>query len=123
MKTKSVKDYLKPKSKENLIKDFSILSQKQLDETLLYAARYGHTIAIEPLLSSGANIEAKDNVGWTPLIWASCYGYKDVVGLLLDKGANIEAKSNSGWTPLMYASYNGRKDVVELLKNMGLKNR
>ena len=52
------------------------------------------------LLEKDANIEAKDNCGWTPLWWAARHGHEAIVKLLLEKGANIEAKDEDGTTPL-----------------------
>ncbi len=44
------------------------------------------------LLTRGADIEAKNRHGDTPLIVAASYGKKEIVCLLLDSGAQIEAK-------------------------------
>ena len=37
-------------------------------------------------LSTGANVEAQDNQGMTPLIWAAAIGREAMVKLLLDAG-------------------------------------
>ncbi len=86
---------------------------------LFKASRNGHIEVVKELLNSGANIEEKDNYGYTPLIWgiflqllnhfkwfiyflfiASFYGQIEVVKELLNRGANIEEKNNYGYTPL-----------------------
>jgi ankyrin repeat protein len=36
---------------------------------LFLASVLGHTEVVKELLNRGANIEEKDNNGWTPLIW------------------------------------------------------
>ena len=74
---------------------------------------------IKLLLEKGANIEAKDSYGNTPLVWASWSGYIEVVKLLIEKGADIEVKNNYGFTPLIWASQNGRIEVVKLLVEKG----
>ena len=74
------------------------LPSLSLNDQLLAAATNGDAAAAGELLQKGANIEAKDNLGWTPLIWAAYQGRTDVVTLLLEKGANIEAKGNAGQT-------------------------
>ena len=44
------------------------------------------------LLDGGADIEAKENNGGTPVMLASSEGHDKVVKLLLDGGADIEVK-------------------------------
>lgn len=59
------------------------------------------------LIEHGANIEAIDNEGKTPLILSSFNGKMEVTKYLVEKGANLEAKKNNGWTPLISSSFNG----------------
>jgi len=70
------------------------------------------------LVKKGANIEAADNYGFTPLHYAIRNGHK-VAGLkiedysipmLLEYGANMYAKNNFGQTPLSNAKYLRGKD-------------
>jgi ankyrin repeat protein len=56
------------------------------------------------LLSSGAEIEARDEEGDTPLIRGAERGATKAVKLLLDKGAKIEDSDNAGATALIAAS-------------------
>lgn len=51
---------------------------------LFYALyRRDWTIA-EALLAHGADINAPDEKGWTPLFWAASSGYTDIVAFLVD---------------------------------------
>ncbi len=61
------------------------LPSLSLDDQLISAATYGDASTVEQLLQKGAHIEAKDNLGWTPLIWAAYQGRTDVVNLLLEE--------------------------------------
>ena len=58
-----------------------------LNAELHTAAREGNTEEVERLLDRGVNIEAKDNMGWTPLLLAAQEGNTETVELLLDRGA------------------------------------
>src|ERR1035437_9720990 len=80
---------------------------------LHYAAIWGRKDVVKLLLAHGAEINAKDNLGRTPLWQASDYkDEKDVAELLLAHGAEVNAKDNFGGTPFLVA---GNKQVAELL--------
>lgn len=76
------------------------------------------------LLERGANIEAKDAYGLTPLFRAT-WGVADVATEVLNRvplfnrGANIEAKNNYNHTPLWWAADQGNEDVAKLLLERG----
>jgi ankyrin repeat protein len=70
---------------------------------------------VELLLANRADVNAKNNDGWTPLYTAAETGHKDVVELLLANRADVNAKDNGSRTPLHAAAESGHKDVVELL--------
>ena len=65
------------------------------------AASRGHEAVVRLLLEAGADKEAKNNGGWTPLIIAAMNGHEAIVRLLLEAGADKEAKNKDGWTPLI----------------------
>lgn len=62
--------------------------QISLAHELIDAVRRGNIDEVEILLATGADVNAKDNDGITPLHVASRGGHKDVTKLLLAKGAN-----------------------------------
>ena len=55
------------------------------------------------LINSGADLEAKDQNGWTPLFWAARFGYTEVVKLLVSKGAAKDLKNKH--TPTLTRSH------------------
>jgi len=71
--------------------------------SLHYAAGEGHTKVVELLIANGADVNAKDEVGWTPLHLAAYWGGKDIVELLIATGADVNAKDKHGETPLDFA--------------------
>ena len=52
------------------------------------------------LCEQGADKEARDEDGWTPLRTASYNGHLPVVQYLCDQGADKKARNGIGWTPL-----------------------
>jgi len=59
------------------------------------------------LLDAGADLQARDSAGNTPLHWAACAcGNQEVLELLISKGAHVDAKDSNGQTPSHRAAYN-----------------
>lgn len=69
-----------------------------------------------PPFTKGANVNAKDKDGDTPVHDAALRGHKDIVELLLAEGADANARDNSGQTPADEASRRGHEEVVNLLR-------
>jgi len=70
-------------------------------------------------ISAGANVNAKDAMGYTPLFYAAQNGQEDVAELLIAGGANVNVKDRTGNTPLHYAAVGGHYDVCRLLLDEG----
>ena len=70
-------------------------------------------------ISAGANVNAKDAMGYTPLFYAAQNGREDVADLLISAGADVNVKDRTGNTPLHYAAVGGHYDVCELLLEEG----
>jgi len=82
---------------------------------LMEAALNGHLAICRLLVDKGAQLEAKDTDGWTPLHRAACQGHVEIVRLLCDRGADVESRSNDGYRPLQNAASNGHISVVKEL--------
>ncbi|XP_074553826.1 myotrophin [Halichoeres trimaculatus] len=66
---------------------------------LHYAADYNHSDVLLYLLSKGADINAIDRHGFTPLLCACYESSVNCVKLLLEKGANKDLKAPNGDSP------------------------
>ncbi|KAN0118906.1 hypothetical protein V8E52_004678 [Russula decolorans] len=93
---------------------------------LYYAALCGFHDLVEHLITKhpqdhGADINAPNQAGLTPLHWAAMHGTLEVVRLLLEHGADVEVKDNKAKTSLQVAAEEGRDEVVELLREHGAK--
>ncbi|MFY9610697.1 MAG: ankyrin repeat domain-containing protein [Blastocatellia bacterium] len=82
---------------------------------LTLAALKGNTDLLNKLLEAGADPDACDSHGRTPLIEAAFGGHVGAVSALLEAGADPNARDADGWTPLMEAASKGRLDVVKRL--------
>lgn len=85
---------------------------------LIEAARMGKVDNIVRALDSGANIEAVDRDGWTPLQLAIMGKKYDTVIALLERGADIN-HDNDTHTPLMSAVVYSTPQIVRLLVEKG----
>lgn len=83
------------------------------------AAKKGDSRLINLLLRRGANTEAFNHTGCTPLHVAAQLDRVKILQLLLDKGANIEAADQKGMMPLHYAARDGHVKIVQILLEKG----
>jgi hypothetical protein len=75
--------------------------------------------AISMMLDAGADCNAKDNDGETPLMRAVMNDSQRAVSRLLDAGADVNAKDNDGETALFDAARSSNTGVVSLLLGAG----
>jgi ankyrin repeat protein len=85
---------------------------------LMFAALYGNAAQVEVLLDNGADPNARNDAGATPLMWA--VGDLEKTRLLIDHGADVNAASDDRRTALMIAAgLPGATPVVNLLLDHG----
>ena len=86
------------------------------DGPLIQAARTGNHEAVKQHLASGADVNATDMIGRTPLHYASMMGHKEVAELLIANGADVNAKDDVlEFTPLHLTAEYGHKEIAESL--------
>jgi hypothetical protein len=76
---------------------------------------------IEMLIAKGADLNLKDKAGYTVLHLAARSGHKERAKLFIANGADVNAKDKKGRTPLSYAQDKGHTEVAELLRKHGAK--
>ena len=93
--------------------------------TMLDYAIFGHDIELAQLLiSRGANVNAIDKNGMTPLLWAANIDFGDsaMIELLLKSGARADARNRDGLTPLELARKHNHTHVIPALERAPATN-
>jgi ankyrin repeat protein len=89
-------------------------------DALFRATIEGNTDMVKSLLSSpGADVNATNESGSTPLLEGARYGHEDVCRVLIAAGADLKAKNKDGKTALMLAVQGDHEEVVRVLKQAG----
>ena len=71
------------------------------------------------LITQGAVVNARNNIGATPLHVAAQEGASETAKVLLDNGAYLNARNNYGETPLGVAEYYGQSVIATILRQHG----
>ncbi len=88
---------------------------KQLNEQLFDAINENNINKTNELINEGADIDAKNDAGFTPLMVASKNGYVEVAKLLIFNSADIEAETNDRMRALLIAGEHGQIEILKLL--------
>jgi ankyrin repeat protein len=74
---------------------------------------------VKLLIEGGADPNAANVVGTTPLITAAYFNKVDLMRMLIDAGADISKKERTGVSPLSYAARNENMEAIDLLLEKG----
>ena len=72
-------------------------------------------IVSEVLINAKADVNARNQDGWTALHLATQNGHKDCLEVLIKAKADVNARNQNGRTALHVAALNGHKDCLEAL--------
>ena len=89
------------------------------ESELVIAARANRTADTSRLIRGGADLDAADSRGYTPLMWAASWGDRETVGQLMAGGARINRVASGGATALSLAVQNGHGPVAAALLKAG----
>ncbi|WP_353282518.1 ankyrin repeat domain-containing protein [Wolbachia endosymbiont (group A) of Myopa testacea] len=110
-----------PESLDELQNDTINRSLDDTGGTILHLfVRIHHSSAIDNLINSGADVNATDKRGYTPLHFAAIKGYHEIVLSLMCKGADVNVKDFDGRTPLKIAETKGHTKCIEYLQSNDL---
>ncbi|MCE2993293.1 MAG: ankyrin repeat domain-containing protein, partial [Candidatus Jidaibacter sp.] len=90
-------------------------NQNELNNQLYKYIANGQIDDVKMSLAKGADVNAVNHSGQSPLHLAAENGNEKVVELLIGKGANVNAVDKDGWSPLHLAAENAHEKVVKLL--------
>lgn len=76
----------------------------------------------ELLIKNGANVNARQQQGYTPLHSTAHNGKAELSKLLIESGAHVNAKTDDGKTPLAMALEKGFKETSDLIESYGGKS-
>ena len=78
----------------------------------------GNIETVKQAIAAGADVNEKDDFGFTPLHWATT---TEIAGMLISKGADVNAKTDKGTTPLDRAILGENKETADFLRKHGGK--
>ena len=87
------------------------------------AARDGDLAGVQAELDKGADVNAKNDDGWTPL-HSAVYTFSDnreIIELLISKVADVNARNKKGGTALSWAEAENHTGTADLLRKHGAK--
>lgn len=125
-------DFVYPASKRSVSRIISIMvafvcmsysGLSSANPDLFDAARSGDTTRLEQALSSGVDINMRDEDGYTALMWAARRGHLSAVRLLNKKGADLQLRTPAGSSAYKLATNFGRYDVADYLKQEAREQR
>lgn len=92
---------------------------QQAPASLFDAVLYGDERAVQALVAGGADVNAFDETGMTPLMIAASEGRTAIAKRLVEAGADVTLAGGDGTTALMRAASANRVEIIRLLTARG----
>ena len=86
---------------------------------LMWATVEGNTAAAQALVDAGADLHARSDGGFTPLLFAVRHNQQDTLGALVAAGADVDDQLPSGLSALALATLNAHYDLGVWLLEQG----
>ena len=81
------------------------------------AAAISNYSLVKMLVENGADVDARQQAGFTALHAAADHGATEIITLLLEKGADVEAKTDAGETALSIAEKKHQPEAAGLIRS------
>ncbi|NIP28611.1 MAG: hypothetical protein GWN67_28130 [Phycisphaerae bacterium] len=111
--TRNKKQNINKSSQQNSVPENGLL------QNLHKAAAQNNIKKIKLLLSDGADVNLKDNDGYTPLFYAIWQRNVDMANLFISHRAEVNLFDETNSTPLHYAVWSADMDMIKLLVEKG----
>jgi ankyrin repeat protein len=86
---------------------------------LFATAESGDMPELNRMLAAGADINARDDEGKSPLYFAAKAGHAEAAEALIARGAEVDARMKGGYTPLFAAAAEGHLRATRVLLDHG----
>ncbi|EAX88437.1 ankyrin repeat protein, putative [Trichomonas vaginalis G3] len=108
-------------SKYNNLQSFLVYLDQtnDINTCFVHSPNFHLSSLLEYFISNGADINAKDKYGCTPLHYTASNNWKETAEILISNGADINAEGKYGCTPLHYTASNNSKETAEILISNG----
>ena len=90
-----------------------------MHKDLEVAAFNGDVDELAELIADGADIDALNKYGMTPLMIAVTRGHAPLAGWLIERGADLDHTAKYGMSALMLAAVYGHTDILAALVKAG----
>jgi ankyrin repeat protein len=106
-------------NRPGMVRALLVHNKQPLYPLLKEAVARHFPLIIDALIEAGADVNARDDAGFTQLHDAALTGNLESVRILLEHGADINAGDKESKTALYMAATMGREEVVSLLLEKG----